>query len=274
MRFTKLLALWTVATLCPAALADDVYNIHENLHVGQKVTYLIAQDNSIKSTSTTKGVATVTNTQDGQHWKLTLTILAEQDGSATRSQADIDPSSYDTSGPQKQKQPCPAAGVHILLHLHPDGTQTSDFQGNLSDDDTNLLNGAIAPDEAIYPDKPVAVGDVWDASEKVAKYAGLGPNDQLSCRCKLDWVKTVDGKQIAQISYSEALIQHEDGNVQQDFEWTVTCLVDIAAGMITRCDETGTSKFITPASEPTQVTGGSQLTFHCEVLPPNSTTQP
>jgi hypothetical protein len=277
MDHRAVLAFCVTAILCRGAVADDVYTIHENVHVGDKITYSLIQEIKTKKTSTTNGVTTPTNTQDGQNWKLTLTILAVKDGSALRAQADLDPTSFDTIGSAELKRPCPYVGTHLFLSLHADGNITSDFAGNASDDDCDLMTSSITPDEDIYPDKPVAVGDTWDATEKTARHWGLGPEDKSSCQCRLDWVKTIGGKRIAQISCSMGLIQHEAKNVEEDSGWSSTCLVDIAAGMIIKSDASGTSKFITPASEPTQVSGGTEFSFHSEVLaptPPPPTTKP
>jgi hypothetical protein len=42
-------------------------------------------------------------------------------------------------------------------------------------------------------------------------------------------------------------------------------LVDIAAGMIVKSEETGASKYLTPASAATQLTGGTDFTFRADM---------
>jgi hypothetical protein len=199
-----------------------------------------------------------------------LTVLDEKDGSAIRAQADVDPGSFDTdregNGPEKRTPPA-FAGKSVVLARHPDESITNDFSGNAGDDDLDMLNNLITPDEDFYPDNPVAVGDTWDNTAKAARHAELGPNDRMASVCRLDWVKTIGGKQMAQISNSVAIIYHEDGNVEEDTGYTATVLVDVAAGMIVKGDEKGSSKYATPATEATQVSGGTQFTFQCEVIP-------
>ncbi len=191
------------------------------------------------------------------------------DGSSTRAEAVVDPDSVDTTkenGLEEKKTPCPFAGKKIILKRLPDETLSNDFQGNASSDDVSVLNSFITPDAIFYPDKPVAVGDVWDNSAKMAKDAMLGPKDQIKSVCRLDWVKVIDGKKMAQISNSQAIIYYEDGNVEEDVESSTTSLVDLAAQMIVRCDQKGSSKYKTPATEPTQVVGGTEFLFHAEML--------
>jgi len=271
-----LLAVFLTAPLCGLARADDAYTLHENLHADQKVSYAVTFDHKTKSTSTTNGVATPTDTDTGISWKVTMTTQEARDGSAVRSQAAFDATSVDTSKSllgHEVKTTCPYAGKTIGLTRHPDDSITDDFQGNASDDDSGMLDNFITPDQIWYPDQPVAVGDTWDNSAELAKYSSLGPKDQLISKCKLDWVKTIDGKQIAQISNSIATIYHEDGNVEEDMEGTAIQWVDIATGIIIKVDEKETSTYSTPKTEATQVSGGTEFTFHAEVLPA-ATTQP
>jgi len=77
----------------------------------------------------------------------------------------------------------------------------------------------------------------------------------------------VDGRPTAQITTVMTTIYHEDGNVVELQTMTATQLVDIASGVIVKVDETGSSKYTTPIREPTQVTGGTEFTFHAELLP-------
>lgn len=230
----------------------------------------MTSDYKVKSTSTTNGNPTVTDTETQQSWKLTLTVLEVKDGSAVESRADVDPHSFDktkTGGGDETKAACPFAGAAITLTRHADESLANDFPGKASDDDVSLLNNFITPDEQWYPDKPVAIGDTWDDSAKVSKYVTMGPRDQLTSHSRLDWVKTVDGKQMAQITNSATITYHEDGNVEEDIKFTVTQLVDVASGVTVKCDEQGSSQYTTPKTEPTQVTGGTEFTFHAEVLP-------
>ncbi len=264
-----ILTLFIILAICGSALADEKYTLHENLHVGQKIPFAIIYNCKVKSTATANSNQTTTDTNSGQSWKVTLTVQAVKDGSDTRAQAYIDPESFDTTNDagQETKTLCPFAGKTITLERHPDETFTNDFQGSVSSDDTSMLNNFLTPDADFYPDQPVAVGDIWDDSAKLTKHLPLGPKDQLMSQCRLDWVKTINGKQMAQISNSVAIVLHEDGNVEEDMIYSTTNLVDIAAGMIVKCDEKGSSKYKTPATPPIQITGGTEFTFHSDYLP-------
>ncbi|MGD0540859.1 MAG: hypothetical protein ABSB33_05000 [Tepidisphaeraceae bacterium] len=264
-----ILGLFITVAICASAMADDKYSLHENLHVGQIVPFAITYDCKVKSTATAGGNQTVTDTDSGQSWKVTLTLQAVKDGSDTRALAQVDPESFDTNNDagQETKTSCPFAGKTITLTRHPDESFTNDFQGAAGSDDVSMLNNFLTPDADFYPDKPVAVGDIWDNSAKLTRHLPLGPKDQLLSQCRLDWVKTIDGKQMAQVSNSVAIVLYEDGNVEEEMIYSTTNLVDLAAGMIVKCDEKGSSKYKTPATQALQVTGGTEFTFHSEYLP-------
>ena len=80
-----------VCFVCRSAWADEKYTFHENVHVGDKTTIAVTNDYKVKSTSTINGTSTVTDTRDYQNWKLTLTVLEQKNGSATRSRLRVAP---------------------------------------------------------------------------------------------------------------------------------------------------------------------------------------
>jgi hypothetical protein len=249
-----------IAVSAGLAGADDHYTIHENLHFGQRVPYNFSQTIDNKMISTTGGKQTVAETVTGQHWKTVITVYGVRDGSATREMVVFDPDSYDTDKDQKTK--CPYAGKATNLTRNADESITNSFPGTASDEDVNSINSIIIPDEDFFPDTPVAVGDVYDNSAKYALHMQLGAQDRVLSKCRLDWVKTIGDKQMAQISASCGAIYHEAGSVEEDLTYSMTILVDIGAGMIVKCDSLGTSTYSTPPTEPTQVTGGQQFEFH------------
>jgi len=275
-------ALLVILLLCASASAadneTDKFTLHENLHEGQVVSYSMTYDDVVKFTTTAGGKSTVTDTENGQNWKVTETVLSVQDGSARRARADVDKDSTDTSRTGNAKTittTCPFAGKSIILTRDSDDYLSNNFPGDASSDDVNQLNDFLIPDAVFYPDQPVAVGEVWDSSKKWLPYINSG--DRISSQCRLDWVRTIDGRQMGQISNVEAMIEHEDGNVEEDVQFTSTMLVDIAAGTIVQCDGSGSSTYSTPATEPSQKTGGTHFTFHSEIVPvpaTEPTTQP
>jgi hypothetical protein len=279
------------AALCSSVWAGDTYTLHENLHVGQQVTYVITQEAKQHTVDIAdNGKQNVNDRQTGQSWTVTETVLAVADGSATQARVDVAAGSFDTvkvAGQDEKKTACPFIGRSILLTRKPDGSVADDYPRppSASDLDTQngdgiLLDNLLTPDEQSYPDRAVAVGDTWDMSAKLAKAMGLGPKDHLTATSKLDWVKEIGGKQIAQISCNEVITYHIDagpnGLVAQDTVDTSsdTMLVDIAAGMIVKDDSKDVTKTQGPGNSPPMFVDVNEAVFHAEVKPDLATTQP
>jgi hypothetical protein len=210
-----ILALFIGLTIARSAAAAGTYTIHEQVKPGQKITYVITQMATDHSHGTNNGVPSVSDSTTDQYWKVTETVLAAADGSATQARMEVDPDSFDVrrqdSQPQK-KTPSPYIGWPVVVTLHADGSVTDDFPGNPDGDDLELLHSIISPDAINYPDQPAAVGDTWDNTAKAFKGGGFGPNDHISSQCKLDGVKTSGGKQMARISFTTSAQYHVDGN--------------------------------------------------------------
>jgi hypothetical protein len=263
------------AAFCAHAVADDKFTFHENVHVGQKISFAAGSD--LKTTTTPAGGTAPTEVETGQYWHVKITPLTVESGSATKSQVDFDADTYDTTktpGSDEAKVPCAFAGKSVIVSLAPDGTGTNDFKGDVSDSDKQLLNEFISPDQDYFPNQPVAVGDTWDNSAIVTKRSGFDSKDKMTSKCKLDWVKMIDGKQIAQISNTCSYTVKMDNNTQEDGTSTITLLVDLAAGMIVRADQQGSSQIKSTAGPQPVITGGSEYAFHGEVMDSTAATKP
>jgi hypothetical protein len=279
----KTIAGVVAMVLCKSAWAGDTYMLHENLHIGQQVTYVTTQDAKDHSDMTTDGKETISDTETVQSWKATETMVGVASGSATQARMDIAPESFDTvktTGQDEKKTPCPFIGKAILVNREPDGSVSDDYPrkpedaGNdLLNSDIELLDNFLTPDEEAYADIPVAVGDTWDNSAKMAKGMGLGPSDHVSATTKLDWVKTINGKQIAEISTTVVTTTHVDagpnGRMATDTVDTQTgvMLVDIEAGMIVKGDCKDVTKTKSPPSSPVKLVEEIDTEFHSEVIP-------
>jgi hypothetical protein len=252
-----------------ARAGDQAITLHERLHTGQKITcevnYKTHEVGDAADASSGKIDSTLR-----QYVLSTATVTAELGGSATDLSVAVTPDSYDIrqdAGSPEKKTPFAFAGKTVILRRHDDGTITNDFPGTPDEDDLDTLNCWLSPDEDYYPDTPVTVGQTWDVSEKLLKHTDHNDGDQLAAVCKLDWVKQIDGKQMAQISCSSATIYHEDGGVEQDVTSSSTLLVDVAAGQIVMADQYGTSKQTTTTNGSSHVSDSLDFWFTSKILP-------
>jgi len=110
MSTRKILGIFIVVAIGRSAAADDKYTLHENLHTSQKITYTLNQDVKDNLASTVIGIKSIDSIMN-RSWKVTDTILAVKDGSATRAQIEVDLNSFDTwtnpNQPEKKRRPVP-----------------------------------------------------------------------------------------------------------------------------------------------------------------------
>jgi hypothetical protein len=272
----------TLGLLASLARAETKYSFKENVRVGQKLAGMMDYQEHEVITDTTGSDSSTSDVQTHENMKVLIDVTQVKDGSATQMQIDVDPASFEAekkAGEAEVKTPLPFIGRPVTLTRMDDGSVSNDFK--TADADKNAislandtLNGWLGPDEDFFPAQPVAVGDSWDVSAKYAKHAELGPGDQALTKCHLDWVKDVNGKQMAQITASCGIIRVGDANVEADDASSCTLLVDMAASQIVKSDVKGTVTYSNPKTEATQRSGKTDYTFHCEAHTVGATTQP
>lgn len=273
MRRRYFLAIVVIASLSARAQAEEKYVIHEKVRQGQVIPVEMTYDGHFKTTTTENGQQTASEQRVKQYLKATMTILAMRDGSATEARVEVDPASYDTDkedGQAEEKSNCWFAGKTVVLKRAADESVTNDAKGHPPDSkqvDLQNINDLLSPDQDMFPDQPVAVGDSWEVSEKLSKHSDLSAGDKLLAHCRLDWVKSINGKQMAQLTCVCGVIRYEENSVEEDDEYTSVMLVDVAAGQILKADNKGTVKYSTPAGEALQISGEGDFSGHCEVPP-------
>jgi len=250
-----------------AAFADEeTFSFHESLKPGDAITGEVTIEDHEAVTTTEKGKISLDSSVTRHAWKLEETVLAVKDGSSTKMRVQIGEGSVDAARiPAEGDEtvtPCPFIGRNVIVERHLDDAVTDDFSGKASPDDTETLHSILNPDQDFFPDKPVSIGETWDVSDKVRNHSYLEKGDTLKFDCRLDWVKSIDGRKTAQLTCAGEIVQHLSGRVQQVTEQRTTFLVDVAQSIVVQCDETAKVKYSTPGDEPVQVTGSSQTTFH------------
>ena len=77
-------------------------------------------------------------------------------------------------------------GKSVRLTRLADDSFTNDFKGDASTGDVSMLNDFLSPDEDFYPDKPVAIGEVWDDSKNCQSIRNWGRT--ISCCHPAGWI--------------------------------------------------------------------------------------
>ena len=221
-----------------------------------------------KTTTTAKGQSMTSEQHVKQFLKATMTVLTVKMDRRRRRRVEVDPSSYDIdkeAAQPEEKTSCWYAGKTVTLRRGPDEKVSNDAKGHLPESreiDQQNLNDLLSPDQDLFSDQPVAVGDSWEVSDKLSKHSDLNPGDKLLAHCKLDWVRTINGKQMAELTCVCGIIRYQEPNVEEDDEYTSVMLVDVAAGQIVKADNQGTVKYSTPPGETAQMTGDGEFSGH------------
>ena len=256
-----LLTLLIVAT--PVHAGETVMP-KESRRAGDKLALDLVNESNDQYTQKTKdGTVTKTDAVTREHIKGTLTILEAKDGSATQSRIDVDPGCRDAhkvAGAAEETRPSPFAGKTITLTRHEDGTIDTDLKNNAAD--LGALTSVVDPDQDLFADHPVAVGDTWDVSQSERKTQGIGPKDKIIAKCRLDDVKVVDGRKMAEISCSMASIVTQEDKTELETELSFKFLIDAAQGLIVKLDGSGRTRYTSPKDEPVQMNGSTDLKFH------------
>ncbi len=266
-----LLVAFPLLLHCAPALGDEEtdqekYSFHESLKPGDIIVGQVTIEDHQSVTTTENGRSSLDSSVTRHAWKLEETVLGVKDGSSIKMRVRIADGSVDAARiPAEGEEtvtPCPFITEDVIIARHLDDAVTDDFTGTAGADDTDYLHSLLNPDQDFFPDKPVAVGESWDVSEKVKKHSDLQKGDSIKFECRLDWAREIDGRKTAQLTCKGEMVQQLAGRVEQKTQQQTTFLVDVAQGMIVKCDETAKVTYTTPGDEPVQVTGGSQTTFH------------
>jgi len=215
--------------------APEKFTFKENVHVGQVV--------EIECTNNGKLInADNTQIRDHQYVKAKLTITQVKDGSATQMKVEVTPDSYNTRKQayiKEERFTNALAGKTALVTRADDGTATIDQKVDDSETaemDINFAEGVLAPDADMFPDHPVAVGDTWDAGPEFAVHSELDTKARGAAKLKLDWVKTINGRRVAQITESAAIVTENDNGDETDSEVSGVLRIDVAESQIVGAD--------------------------------------
>jgi hypothetical protein len=223
--------------LCNAALAQDRYTFKSQLRSGDTVQFDITSHDASDWTQHGGDNAGETKSNEIYHDIGTLQFLDVKDGVAKACKVTFDPKCTVEkigSNGSHHRQPADWAGMTITVWRSAAGNVTNDSNLDLDSDQTNFLEGMIAPDCEYFPDHPIAVGDVFDVSDQLRPDAHMSDGDKMLTECRLDAVRTgADGHRLADLSINSAYVfAPEEDFLQSVCTVTGTATVDLDCGEI------------------------------------------
>ena len=126
-----------------------------------------------------------------------------------------------------------------LIRRSRSGVALTDFSGASDKKIARQFQAWLDRDTDFYPDHPVRLKEKWEVSKKLKKNLPFASEQQILAFCQLKKVKTIHGRQIAEIGVSVALMGTANQIVHVEVNLEGTAHVDLASGRVTRMDLSG-----------------------------------
>lgn len=213
---------------------------------GQSWTFSQTRDSRTDAKATSNGVTQPFTTVNRTTRSGRTEVLSVKDGKPTAMRITFDGNCADSMemvGQPKQERPFGLAGRTITIKQEADGTVSDDLQGQIDPAARNEAHGMLSMSEALYPSAPVAIGQEWQANpQALAREMELpGPNDRAGMTLKLLSIKTMEGRQVAEVKVSTAITTEQNG-LQTQMVAQGTSLIDLQTGRQNNIDLNGTLK--------------------------------
>lgn len=232
--------------LCGQVRADQpTYEFKQDYRDGQQFNVLFSQNMDVSCRASYRGrYITTYRIVDAMQEKGLLTIVQTNGGSPVAERIDFDPAgghfSQRTGEPPKQEY-TKFAGKTVIVRRDHNGFVTCEVNG---DEDPHLarsLKHWLERDEEIYPDHPVRVNEKWDLTAKLMQTVHIADDQQGLAFGRLLAVKTIKGRQFAQLLTSIGMVGNDRSNksLHLEIQMEGTAWVDLATGRIAKLDLAG-----------------------------------
>ena len=246
-RFIAFTATVVVLSCLSSAAADEqTYEFKQNYRAGQEFNVLFSQSTQIKGKYYAQGQCVDTfQSVDADQEKGKLTILQTADGEPTAETIALDPACgrfTQQSGEKPKQTNTRFAGKSITVRRDPTGAILCEVDGQQDFKLGQELRGWLDRDSSLYPDHPVRIKEKWDLSKKLAEKLHIGKDQQLLAFCQLKSVRTLKGRQFAELAISSAGMWSMERNgmvIHIETQMEGTAWVDLATGRVAKADLAG-----------------------------------
>ena len=150
------------------------------------------------------------------------------------------------------------AGKTVLFRIFEDGSLEQDFGVRPTRAQQQRMKNMFVASADLYPGRAVAVGERWRADRAMGALLDLSPDDTSSTIFTLKELRTDNGREVAVIGVSAAVIKAHDRGFNVEMSLEGTWQVDVETGVELKIDLTGTTSI---AAVPVRgKRGGAQLT--------------
>jgi hypothetical protein len=164
-----------------------------------------------------------------------------------------------------KKQPLFFAGTTMDIRLTRDGTVTVNALGRPGPEDLQRLRNAMKWQGAMFPNRPVAIGEQWRSDEALRAMTNLAPEDDVSTAFALQGVRAQDGRDVANVALAARVITRYQG-MRVAINYRGTVVVDMATGVTLKADLNGQLQVAgntrDDKAKKLKVSGGGKLSYH------------
>ena len=236
---------------------SKTYDLRFRPTVGLRWTYQVIADTDARNLGTPDSDAPAGDAPPGRT-RVSLVVNSEEmtevrNGKAVARRVNFGPDCWTASsdGVKKAKKtPLFCAGTTFNIRIAPDGSLQTDSMQKPRPDENKRLRNAMNATGALFPPRPVAVGEQWRADEALRAIANLGADDDVKAALMLKGVRDFNGRQVADL----ALISRAVATVEQDMKATInyrgTLVVDLATGLTLKADISGQFRATATSKDP------------------------
>lgn len=155
------------------------------------------------------------------------------------------------------------AGKTVLFRIFEDGSLEQDFGVRPTRAQQQRMKNMFVAAADLYPDRPVTVGERWRADRAIGALLDLAPDDTSSTILTLKEVRSENGRDVAVIGVSAAVIKAHDRGFNVEMSLEGAWQVDMETGVELKIDLAGTCSIaVTPhrAKQRSAVGGNVQIT--------------
>jgi hypothetical protein len=231
-------------TTAPIAEPGQTYDLRFRPSVGLKWTYQIIADSDLRGVGTPDA--------DNEHEsapgriRVSLAVASEEvtevrNGRATARRVTFANDCWTATadgGKKASKVPLFCAGTTFNVRIAPDGSLQTDSMLKPRPDENRRLRNAMASTGALFPGRPVAVGEQWRADEALRAFANLNSDDDVKAALKLQGVRQLNGRDVADVALIARVISMLQGE-RATINYRGALAIDLATGLTVKADLSG-----------------------------------
>ena len=271
---------WVVATFCLCCTAAEAgerrsYDLRYRPAVGQRWAFEQSTDSTLHIESGVSRTNVTRSTKEAHHSQVIVTceeVLDVADGRCTAKRVTFGKGCFSfeqVDDQPRRDQRMIYSDKTVTFRVLRDGTLDQDFGVKTNGRHMRLIRDAIFGRTTFFPNQPVAVGDRWSADEMVRQVMQLRASDTLSTILTLKAVREQDGRQVADVTVTAAVLMNERGmNIEAGIEGAF--VVDVATGVPLKEDLVGRSTIAGTGPSGVTMSGTGTFEFHraARPLPP------